>query len=177
MKQLELEKTYLARYLPEKLWEYEHKDLLDIYVPESAEHPTLRIRRRGDKYEITKKTPVENADASQHVEHTIVLEQAEFAALAQVKGKKVHKTRYGYSYQNYMAEIDVFKDELAGLVLVDFEFETIEEMEAFKMPDFCLVDVTQEVAFAGGMLCGKKYADVEKRLSELGYKKLHNNLD
>ncbi|OGD09677.1 hypothetical protein A2397_03245 [Candidatus Amesbacteria bacterium RIFOXYB1_FULL_44_23] len=172
MEELELEKTYLARYLPEGLLKSENKELLDIYIPKSAIHPRLRIRQKGSKYEITKKTPLVAGDASQHTEQTILLEQAEFKALAQTTGKKIHKTRYFYKIDKHSAEIDVFSDDLEGLVLVDFEFSTVEEMNRFKIPDFCLADVTQEEFIAGGMLCGKKYSDIEEQLSRFGYKKI-----
>lgn len=55
---------------------------------------------------------------------------------------------------------------------VDFEFETEEEKEKFIMPEFCLAEVTQEEFIAGGKLCGKSYAEIEKELEELGYNKL-----
>jgi CYTH domain-containing protein len=172
MQELELEKTYLARYLPDGISDCEHKELLDIYIPESSVHPVLRIRRKGSKYEITKKTPLANQDASQHMEHTISLDDAEFKALATVVGKRIRKIRYQYSYQGRTAEIDVFQDDLAGLVLVDFEFSTVEDMRQFQMPDFCLVDVTEEEFVAGGMLCGKKYSDIAGRLAGFKYVKI-----
>ena len=69
--------------------------------------------------------------------------------------------------------MDVFQDDLTGLVLVDFEFKEIADKNNFKMPDFCLTDVTQDKYFAGGMLCGKKYSDIQAHLVELGYSKLN----
>jgi len=42
----------------------------------------------------------------------------------------------------------------------------------FQMPDFCLVDVTPEVFIAGGVICGKTYADIEDSLKKFGYSKL-----
>ena len=42
---------------------------------------------------------------------------------------------------------------------------SIEEKDAFVAPDFCLVEVTQELFIAGGMLCGKRYADRTSCLS------------
>jgi CYTH domain-containing protein len=65
--------------------------------------------------------------------------------------------------------VDVFRDALDGLVLVDFEFETEAEKDEFPMPDFCLVEVTQEEFLAGGMLCGKSYDDIASDLSRFGY--------
>jgi len=53
----EFELTYLAGELPENFKESESKEILDIYIPASAEHATLRIRKHGDIHEITKKEP------------------------------------------------------------------------------------------------------------------------
>ena len=172
MEELELEKTYLVKYLPDGLLMCEHKELLDIYIPEGVIHPKLRIRQKGSKYEITKKTPLSEGDASQHTEQTIPLEESEFKTLATVVGKRVHKTRYLYDYNDHVSEIDVFRDGLDGLVLVDFEFSTVEEMKSFEIPDFCLADVTQEDFIAGGMLCGKKYSDISEQLAKYKYNKI-----
>lgn len=71
-----------------------------------------------------------------------------------------------------MAEIDVFVDELKGLVLMDFEFNTVEEKSAFKMPGVALVDVTQEDFIAGGLLAGKTYNDIVLELKRFNYKQI-----
>lgn len=172
MVEIELEKTYLAKRLPEGLKSLPHMEIIDIYIPADEAHPCLRIRKRGDRFEITKKVPVNGIDASAQTEHTIKLTETEFNALSTVKGKKARKIRYEYVHEGNKGEIDVFQDDLAGLVLVDFEFTDESKKEAFGKPEFCLIDVTQDKAFAGGMLCGKRYSDIEGRLNELGYKKL-----
>jgi CYTH domain-containing protein len=169
---IELEKTYLAKYLPDGLKDYSSKEIKDIYIPEKEDHPILRIRQRGDKYEITKKQPIHGTDSSEQYEHTIILTKEEFLTLEQVAGKVVRKIRYYYNNNGIQAEVDVFQDDLFGLVLVDFEFKEIVDKNNFAMPDFCLVDVTQDKYFAGGMLCGKKYSDIKSRLDELKYKKI-----
>jgi hypothetical protein len=40
------------------------------------------------------------------------------------------------------------------------------------MPDFCLTDITREEFVAGGMLCGKKYEDIDNELKRFGYERL-----
>ena len=170
--ELELELTYLAKYLPAGLSSSEHKEILDIYIPKSAEHPTLRIRRSGNKFMITKKEPTDGKDSSVQLEQTIPLTEQEFAELSQLEGRRVKKDRYLYECNGRTAEIDIFKDGLDGLVLVDFEFKSAKEKALFKMPDFCLADITQEKFAAGGMLCGKTYSDIETSLSKFGYRKL-----
>jgi len=169
---LELEKTYLAKRLPAGLENFPHKEILDIYFPASAAHPVLRLRKKGNSFEMTKKEPAKDGDASEQNEHTIKLSEEEFKALSSIKGKRSRKIRYEYPCQGRTAEVTVFKDDLEGLILVDVEFDDVKSKDAFKMPDFCLADVTQEQVFAGGMICGKKYADIATRLKELGYKRL-----
>jgi len=171
---IELEKTYLVKELLD-LTNCKYKDMLDIYIPKGVTHPTLRIRKNGDKYEMTKKEPVED-DLSKQLEITITLSKEEFEELAQIEGKRVYKKRYLFEYNGRVAEIDVFKEMLEGLVLVDFEFEKEDEKDEFKMPDFCLADVTYEEFTAGGMLGGKVYSDIEADLARFNYKKIDTQL-
>ena len=42
---IELEKTYLVKKLPEGLKDCKFKEIIDVYIPESSELPTLRIRK------------------------------------------------------------------------------------------------------------------------------------
>jgi len=169
---IELEKTYLAKELPIDLKDCDFKEIVDIYIPKFEKHPVLRIRKNGERYVITKKMPINDGEYSEMRESTIVLTKDEFELMNQLEGKKVRKLRYKYPYNGQIGEFDVFQDELEGLVIVDFEFETREDKSNFEMPDFCLVDVTQEDFIAGGMICGKKYEDIEKELKEFNYKKL-----
>ncbi len=169
---IELERTFLARKIPDGLKDCKFREIIDIYIPKEEDHPILRIRKNGNKFEITKKQPVEGRDSSKQTEDTIILTEKEFNAFSKLDGKRLHKLRYYYDYNGRIAEVDVFLDDLKGLVLVDFEFESEEEKDNFKIPDFCLADVTQEVFCAGGILCGKSYKDIEKELNKYNYKKM-----
>ncbi len=169
---VELERTFLVKEIPSDLKDAANKEMIDIYYPKESEHPVLRLRKNGEKYEMTKKEPAKEGDASTMIEQTIKLTPEEYAALSQLPGKKVHKIRYAYTYNGHEGEIDIFQGDLAGLVLADFEFTTEEDKEAFTMPDFCLAEITQEQFTAGGMICGKTYADIADKLKEFGYVKL-----
>lgn len=168
---IELELTYLAKSLPD-LSKCESKEMIDMYIPKEAKHPVVRIRKMGNRYEMTKKEPIDKNDSSKQKEQTIILREDEFNALMKLDGKKTHKIRYYYNHNGNVAEIDVFQEKLKGLVVVDFEFNNEEEKANFKMPDFCLVDVIQEEFIAGGMVCGKSYEDIEKELEKFNYKKI-----
>ena len=85
---LEIEKTYLAKYIPTGLYGCKSKKIIDIYIPESG-ISTLRLRQSGDRYELTKKVSVLEGDASQHTEYTIPLSENEFALLSKLSSKKI----------------------------------------------------------------------------------------
>lgn len=169
--EIELERTFLLKNIPVDLKALKSMEVFDIYLPEAALHPILRVRKKGNKFEITKKHPLEGTDSSRQSEEIIPLTEEEFLEFARLKGKRVRKLRHYYSIGGDMAEIDVFQDDLKGLILVDFEFKTREDENDFMMPDFCLAEVTQEKFTAGGILAGKKYEDLEEELGKYGYKK------
>lgn len=169
-RELELERTYLAKFLPNDLKNSPSKEIIDIYFPKNVHRPNIRIRQSGDLYFITKKTPTGPDTFSQQVEETIPLTAEEFLTLSVVDGHRVVKTRYYYPHGQQIAEVDVFSGEHEGLVLVDFEFSSVEEMNNFEMPDFCLADVTEEEIIAGGILSHETMPSVMKVLEKFSYK-------
>jgi len=173
MIELEREKTYLAAFLPDDLDETTAEIISDVYIPETAEHAVLRLRHRGDKYEITKKEPVKGDDSSRQNEHTIVLSSQEYEVLASCSSKSFTKRRYYYEVQGVQAEIDVYLEALAGLVVIDFEFTNDEDLENFVPPNICLADVTQDALIAGGKLAGRSYEDIQQALEAYNYTPLH----
>jgi CYTH domain-containing protein len=169
----EYEVGYLAKAIPEGLVSRKHTIVEDIYFPASSRHPHLRIRRTDDKYELTKKTQIDPNDAGQQREENVILTAEEYDGLSKGAGKVVSKVRYYMPYEGRTAEVDIFKGELEGLIVVEVEFDTVAEKAAFAMPPFCLVDVTQEEGIAGGLLAGKAYADIQDMLNGYGYTPLH----
>jgi CYTH domain-containing protein len=168
----ELERTFLAKFLPDGLKRCRSIEIVDIYIPKSVVHPKIRIRKIGNRFELTKKTPVCEGDSSHQVEQTIDLTEHEFNELSKLGGKVLHKTRYFYDRGGRVAEFGVYEGSLKGLVLIDFEFKTAKTKNKFRMPSFCLADVTQEEFCAGGSLSGKRYADIAKYLKKFGYRKI-----
>lgn len=171
MTQIEQELTYLVKALPKEIQGTEPVEMVDVYIPLSGiTHPSLRLRRHGDTYEITKKRPIDDNDVSVQKEQTISLNKLEYEALMKADGRVIEKDRYQVYINGYQAEVDVFKGKLKGLVLIDFEFATSDEKNAFLPPEVCLKNVTQEEWVAGGLLAGKSYSDIADKLAEHGYK-------
>jgi CYTH domain-containing protein len=170
--EIELERTFLLKYKPERLDMCKSVEISDVYFPQSAEHPVIRLRKKGDKLELTKKFPIDGKDSSEMEEHTIILSPEEFEVFLKMPGKKLRKIRYYYPAGNLTAEIDIYQDDLQGLCVVDFEFKTKEEKDNFLMPDFCLCEVSQEETFCAGLMAGKGYDNIRPFLDRLNYKKV-----
>ena len=172
MAEIEREFAYLVEKLPVDLDKFPSKIIEDNYIPGTVEHPTMRVRRNGKKYEITKKHPVDatedgtSGDSTRQFEYTIPLRRNEYDFLNQLDGKRLIKRRFFYEIDGYTAELDVYLDKLAGLAVVEFEFSTDEEMIRFKKPKFAGHDTSQELVVCGGMLAGKSYADIATELME-----------
>lgn len=172
MEEIELEKTFLVKRIPVEIINNSlGQHLLDIYFPVDAMHPILRLRKKGDNLNLTKKRMISETDASEFIEETIVLSEPEYKAFLGIPGKRVHKMRYTNSFNGVRLDLDVFLEDLVGLVLADFEFQNMEAKEKFLAPDWCLCDVTQEEFIAGGYLAGKSYQEIEKKLQKFGYEK------
>jgi CYTH domain-containing protein len=175
VKKLEREYRFLINRLPADIDKFPSKIIEDTYIPVSAKHPVTRIRRNGDKLVITKKYPADSndylsGDSSRMIEQTIELNPEEYSVLKQIPGKSFKKRRFAYQIDGCRADLDIYLDKLAGLVVIDFEFDTEGAMKSFKKPTFAGADVTQDSLTAGGMLCGKSYNDISKELKiKYGY--------
>lgn len=174
--EIEYEKTYLLRSLPEGIKNAKYVLIRDVYIPDTDRHPHLRLRQKDDLYVITKKCPVTGADSSKQYEHTIELTKDEFDALAACSRKDFVKRRYFMNLAGRSAEIDIYQEKLQGLAVIDFEFDNEDEKDEFMTPDFVLADVTQDEAVAGGYLAGKSIEDIMPLLLKYGYTKVEANL-
>lgn len=167
---IEIERTFLVAEIPGWIEKMQPEDMTDYYLPSDMNtHPKLRLRQKGDRYEITKKSVLADGDASQQLESTIELSSLEFEALRDCPSRKVSKRRYSMDNEKWITEFDVFTGSLEGLILVDFEFKNEKAMREFVAPDYCGADVTQEDFIAGGMLAGRTLDDIASDLNRLGY--------
>lgn len=173
MKEQELERTFLPSALPAGVLTSRSKVIVDTYLPLGAEHSLLRLRQSGDTYEITKKEVIGEGVGKQRVEHTIKLTKDEYDSFATVQGMRVAKTRYYYEEGGHTYEVGVYDEALKGLVIVDIEFQTLGDMEAFSKPEWLLTEVSHVKELRAGMLCRSTYADVAPILETLGYSSIN----
>lgn len=158
---IEIEKTFLVKRLPNNLSRYKFQKIKQGYI--SPGPSPLRIRQKGNKFELTKKIPLKPGDFSSAKEINIYLTEYEFNKLWALVEKSLKKTRYLIPLKNnLLAELDVFEKELDGLALVEVEFKSQEQMETFDPPNWFGKDVTQENFAANVFLAGKSFEEVKK---------------
>lgn len=158
---IEIEKTFLVKQIPQDLHSYKSFKIKQGYI--SSTHPALRIRQKGDKFELTKKIPLKPDDWSSAEEINIPLSPQEFDKLWTLTEKHLEKTRYLIPLENNLvAELDIFEKELKGLCFVEVEFSSKTEMSLFKQPDWFGKDVTQEDFSANSFLADKNFSEIKK---------------
>ena len=134
---MEIERKYLVRKLPENLEQYNKKKIAQGYL---CTEPVVRIRRSNDGYYMTYK----GDGLMVREEYNLPLTREAYEHLRpKIDGLLIAKTRYLIPLDNKLtAELDVFEEDLNGLVIVEVEFNTVEEANAFHAPDWFGEDVT-----------------------------------
>lgn len=162
MTDIENELSFLVARLPD-LSGLRKEEIEQLYLPPNQEGIPLRLRRRGEHYELTEKTDVAPGDMSRKREVTIGLNRAAFEAIKPLAERGLAKTRYVCGLPSGLAaEIDVFHGPLEGLVMVEVEFPSEKARAAFVPPDWFGRDVSQEEWSSNYYLAGKSYADIAR---------------
>ena len=136
---MEIERKFLVRQLPEPLAGYRKKKIAQGYL---CTAPVVRIRRSNDDYYLTYK----GGGMMAREEYNLPLDRGSYEhLLPKTDGIVIAKTRYLIPLDNGLtAELDIFEEALEGLLLVEVEFSSIEEANAFIAPEWFGEDVTND---------------------------------
>jgi len=167
----EIEISYLPKELPAGLLDaIKPVRIVEIYLSNPSVLTTkIRLRQRGSTYELTKKVNLDPANLSVQKEYTIPLTKEEFELFRSAGGRELVKDRYKLPVQDHIAEFDVLRGDLDGFVMIEVEFTSEADRDAFVAPDYFGADITQEDFIAGAYLAGKTYTDIQSHLDRLGY--------
>jgi CYTH domain-containing protein/CHAD domain-containing protein len=110
----------------------------------------VRIREReGDGRSLT----VKGGRGAVRAEVEVVVGEGRFDALWPLTtGRRIEKTRYVIPIDGAEAELDVFADDLTGLVLVEVEFDSDEAMAEFEPPAWFGPEVTDDGRYSNASL-------------------------
>jgi adenylate cyclase len=161
---IENEVSYLVREMPD-LSSVPFKDIEQHYLSKGPQ--PLRLRRAEGAAELTKKLRLDPDDLSRRDEINVPLTDEEYAMLRPLATRGLEKRRYKVPLADgLIAELDVFKGSLEGLVKVEVEFPDDAARAAFRPPAWFGRDVSQEKWSSNSWLAGKTYADVKKKMDE-----------
>jgi len=160
---IEIEKTFLVKQIPANLSQYQNQKIKQGYI--SSGPSPLRIRQKGEKYELTKKIHLKESDHSSVEEINIFLTEYEFNKLWPLVDRSLEKTRYLIPLDGgLVAELDIYCGPLTGFAVVEVEFLSQNIMDSFIPPLWFGKDVTQEDFSANSYLAGKSFADIKDYL-------------
>lgn len=161
---LENELTFLVKKLPQDYLQYPSSEIKQGFI--SGLPSPLRIRKSGEKYTMTKKTPVNLGDASRYNETEIELSEDEFDKFWPICTSTLSKTRIVYPLESGLtAEIDLFHGLLEGFSYVEVEFPDEKHREDFVLPDWFGADISQEDWVANSELSKLSFDQVKEIIS------------
>ena len=136
---MEIERKFIPKCLPDNLDSYEHHDIQQAYLNTS---PVIRIRKQDEDYFLTYK----GSGMMSREEYNLPLNQKSyFHLLTKADGHIITKTRYLIPLFNSLtAELDIFHDIFDGRLLVEVEFNSIEDANSFIPPEWFGEDVTYD---------------------------------
>ena len=144
--QMEIERKYLIRELPDRLEQYPCRQIEQGYLNTD---PIVRIRRTDEQYTLTYK----GKGFMVREEYNLPLNKKAFLHLREkIDGILIKKRRYLIPLGTYTIELDVFEGELAPLLLAEVEFETEDEANVFVPPSWFGEDVTFSSAYHNSTL-------------------------
>lgn len=161
---MEIEKKFLieSRNLPSDLSGCESHELEQAYI---ITEPTLRIRKRDDKYILTYKGP---GFMVRQEEEFPLTEEAYNKLLDKTEGIIISKTRYVIPIENNLnIELDIFHKSFEGLILAEVEFPDENAANAYIPPAWFGRDVTMEGTFHNSNLSSMSEKDIKELIASL----------
>ena len=136
---MEIERKFIPKCLPDNLDSNEHHDIQQAYLNTS---PVIRIRKQDEDYFLTYK----GSGMMAREEYNLPLNQKSyFHLLTKADGNIITKTRYLIPLFNSLtAELDIFHDIFDGRLLVEVEFNSIEDANSFIPPEWFGEDFTYD---------------------------------
>lgn len=120
-----------------------------------SDRPTVRVRRDAQSYYLTYK----GDGFLVREEYNLPLTAEAYAHLAaKADGYRISKERFELPLPDGLtAELDIFHGVHEGLLLVEVEFPSVEEANAFTAPDWFSTEVTADPAYSNVYLATQPY--------------------
>lgn len=146
---IEIERKFLVTTLPEsELGSSLREEVQQGYLIVEAGRE-VRVRRKGQSYFFTEK----KGNGLKRVENETLITERIFNALWPLtEAKRLEKTRYSFMSDGVKLELDVYSGELEPLLILEAEFITEEQAQAWSPPWFAGQEVTGDKAYKNAQL-------------------------
>jgi len=145
---MEIERKFLVIEIPD-LTGVKHDKIVQGYISFS---PESRIRKKGERYFHTQKG--EEMIVREEIENEVSSEQGK-ALFERVISNLIEKTRYYIPLGKFTAELDIYEGKFKGLVVVEVEFESLDEANSFTPPYWFGQDISENMEYRNKILATK----------------------
>lgn len=144
---MEIERKFIPKNLPEDLNQFNHHKIEQAYLNTA---PVVRIRKQDDEYFLTYK----GGGMMAREEYNLYLNKESYDhLLTKADGNIITKTRFLIPiHDGLTAELDIFEGKFSGMLLVEVEFNSVEEANTFTPPDWFGEDVTNDKRYHNSYL-------------------------
>lgn len=144
---MEIEKKFLAKNLPDNLEQYEYHKIEQAYLNTA---PVVRIRKQDNEYYLTYK----GGGMMAREEYNLPLNKKSYFHLREkADGNIITKIRVLIPiHDGLTAELDIFEGKFSGMLLVEVEFDSIEQANSFTPPEWFGKEVTMDKRYHNSYL-------------------------
>lgn len=139
---MEIERKFKVKSAPENLNAYRKIKMSQGYI---SVNPTIRIRKEDGLCFLT----IKGSGGLAHEEYQLEITNEQFEGLtSKLETPFLEKTRYVIPLPcGLTAELDIFEGVLSSLMVVEVEFESVEQACSFEPPYWFGEDVTEDYRY------------------------------
>lgn len=162
---MKVQSTYAVKKIPSGLTNMPSHEMDQGYLTDNPK--SLRLRRKGNSYFITRKISGLSGDPRIWDEYEIPLDQESYDDLWKIAVKKLSKTRYYYSHDDGAdIRVDIFQGKLEGLAIAEVIFDNEEAYRNFKAPDWLGREIVEEKWASNQLFAGSSYDKIKKLIDK-----------
>lgn len=136
---LEIERKFIVTQPPADLTQYPCTEITQGYITTGDGDAELRLRKEQSRHYLT----IKRGSGLQREEFQVELTGEQFALLwPAAEGRKICKLRYKIPCDDALIELDVYHDNLEGLLTAEVEFASAQAAQAFAAPAWFGREVT-----------------------------------
>ena len=162
---MELERRFLLASLPPNL--VRPIKITDRYIRQTD----LRVRKMENQegtgsplFKLAQKVRPDPEDPTRLALTNLYISEFEFGLLSVHPADVLEKIRYALNVGDRYVSVNAFQGSLEGLLLLEADFGSEDEMAAFSPPGFVEREVSRDDRFSGGRLARMSSEDLRQLL-------------